>query len=110
MGKRVRHRLATGVALQRVVADLPGRVHRLFKVTGFDGPELLLHMPRPDAGKTVRLQLDHHRNRVAVGLRHLGARGIGLRQNAQLVLHMMADLMRHDISHGKVAALSLIHI
>ena len=95
MGKAVRHRHLTGVALQRVIADLLGRVDRLFEITGINGAELLFHIAAPDAGQTIRLQLDPDRDCVAFRLRHLIADLVGLAQNAKLVLHMMSNLMGH---------------
>lgn len=61
----VRHHIATGLLLQRIVADLVGGVQRLLEVTGFENA-LLLGELAPDAGITIRLKLDTHRHLVGI--------------------------------------------
>src|SRR5450759_2714988 len=61
----------------------------------------------PDAGETVGLQFDPHLDAVR---RHLVAGGallgLRLRQYAEQVLHMVADLVRNHIGLGEFASLA----
>jgi hypothetical protein len=58
MGKRMRLHGAPSVTLQRVVANLGGRIHRLCDVTALKTVESFLRITRPDAGQTIGLQFD----------------------------------------------------
>lgn len=104
MGEGMWHRLAPGVALERVVTDLARRVQGLLQVAGFDRAKDRLGLMRPDSGQAVGLQFDTHRNRVRIGLTGTLARRIRLPEDAQFVLNVMGDLVRDDIGRGKVAA------
>ncbi len=97
------------LALQRVVADGRRRAHRGFDVARLDEgrvPQILLALVlvrRPDTGEAIRLQLDAH-------LQPVGARAVlaallllHLRQDAEQVLHVMADLVRDHIGLGELA-------
>ena len=59
---------------------------------------------RPDAGEAIGLQLDPHLNAVGLGL---AARRLllllHLRQDAEQVLHVMADLVRDHIGLRELA-------
>ena len=97
MREAFRTRNPAGFLLQCVIADLTRGVHRLFEIAGLDHAEPVAHLFAPDAGQTIGLQFDAHRNLVGLRVADLGAQAVGLAQNAQLVLHMMADFMRHNI-------------
>ena len=58
MGKRMRLHGAPSVTLQRVVANLGGRIHHLCDVTALKTVEPFLRITRPDAGQTIGLQFD----------------------------------------------------
>src|SRR6185312_17001324 len=64
-------------------------------------------MKRPDTRKAVGLQLDAHLNAVR---RRLAAGGVlhrrRLRQDAEQILHVVADLVRNHISLGEFARLA----
>src|SRR5262245_22268477 len=63
-------------------------------------------MIRPDAGETVGLQFNPHLDTVCLRFASCCTlRGLRLRQNAQEILHVMTDLMRHHISFGEFATL-----
>ena len=47
----------------------------------------------PDAGETVRLQFETHRQRIALGLADAAALRLDLARDAEQVLHMVADLV-----------------
>jgi hypothetical protein len=60
IGKRMRLHGAPRVTLQRVVANLGGRTHRLCDVTALKTVEPFLRITRPDAGQSIGLQFDLH--------------------------------------------------
>jgi len=54
--KGVRIDALSGIALQGIIADLAGCIHRLVQITAFERVEFLLHRPRPNAGKAIGLE------------------------------------------------------
>ena len=59
-------------------------------------------MVGPDTGEAVGLQLYPDRNRVRPPLVAPGALAVRPLQDAELVLHMMADLMSNHIGLGEL--------
>ena len=59
----------------------------------------------PDAGEAVGLQFDLHLQRFASALLPARCCSLHLRQNAEQVLHVMADLVRDHIGLGNSQAL-----
>ena len=57
----------------------------------------------PDAGEAVGLQFDTDRHLVGLGLAHLLPHLVELRQHADEVLHVMADLVRDHVGLGEIA-------
>ena len=103
MGKRVRLHPLTGIALQRVIADLPGGIHRLHQIATLQTIKPGIGGLRPDAGQTIGLQFDAHRQGVAFLLADLRALAVDLIEDPQRILHMMGHFMRHHIGGGKIA-------
>lgn len=66
VGKGVWHWPAPCVALQCIIANLFGRIHRLGNIAPLKGPKPFLGIARPDAGITIGLQFNPHRNTIAV--------------------------------------------
>src|SRR5690606_11801174 len=61
----------------------------------------------PDAGETIRLQLDLHLQRIGFGLTAgLLLQARHARQNAEQVLDVMACFMRDDIGGGELAGVA----
>src|SRR5262249_4172993 len=108
MGESVGHDIALRFSLQAVVADGGRGLQRLIDVARIEEVVLSLRAVRPDAGEAIGLQFDAHLQRVAVRL--AGRRLLLLahpRQNAELVLHVVADLMRDHISLGEFAGVAV---
>ena len=61
---------------------------------------------RPDAGKTIGLQLHPDLQAVGLCLAHSTLRLLDLRQQSQLVLDMMPDLVRNHIGLRELAGLA----
>ncbi len=78
MGKTVGHGHPARLALQRVVTNARGSVHRLGDVTRLDRTDLILRRARPYSGETISLQFDAHGKRVGLRLRALRAQLINL--------------------------------
>src|SRR5262249_21460533 len=99
----IRHHVAAGLLLQTVVADRGCRAQRRIDVARLQQLPALLGLVRPDAGETIGLQLDAHLD--AIGLRLVDAllELMRLRQDTELVLHMMADLVRDDVGLHELA-------
>ena len=77
-------------------------VQRLLGVALFQ-KALLGGEMRPHAGEAVGLQFDPHRHLVGLGLAHALPHLIELRQDADQVLDMMADLVGDHIGLREVA-------
>ena len=76
-------------------------------VAGLQQLPLLLGVMRPDAGEAVGLQLDAHLHAVGLDLRAGRAlRLLHLGQDAEQVLHVMADLVRDHIGLRELAGLA----
>ena len=108
VGEAVRHHGALRSPLQRIVADRGRRLQRRVDVARIEELVLRLGVVRPDAGEAVGLQLDHapavwldcaRSPEAALRLLHLG-------QDAEQVLHVMADLMRDHIGLRELAGLA----
>ena len=103
MGERVRHHIALRLLLQPIVADRRGGAHRGLDVAGLDQLPLLVGARRPDAGEAVGLQLDLDLQAVRLGLGQAALLLLHLGQDAELVLHVMADLVRDHIGLRELA-------
>ena len=107
VGEAVRHHGALRFPLQRVVADRGRRLQRRVDVARIEELVLRLGVVRPDAGEAVGLQLDLHLH--AIGLRAVAGgalRLLHLGQDAEQVLHVVADLVRDHIGLGELAGLA----
>ena len=58
----------------------------------------------PDAGQAIRHQLDAHGERIGLAARNLPLALLDLRQDAELVLDVMADLVSDDIGISEITA------
>ncbi len=113
VGERVRYHVALRPALQRVVADRRGGAQRSLDVARVNERRLALRAQgrvlavSPDAGEAVGLQLDLDLDLVGVGTA-AGAllRLLRLRQDAEQVLHVVADLVRDHIGLREQARLA----
>src|SRR3954447_7160887 len=105
VGETVGHHPARRLPLQRIVADRGCRPQCRIDVALFDEARtLLLFAVDPDAGKTIRLQLDLDLQRI--GFRF--AAGLLLQplhawQDAEQILDMMPRLMRDDVGRRELA-------
>ena len=107
MGEGVGHDIAARLLLQPVVADRGGRLQCRLNVARLDRVPALVGMMRPHPGIAVGLQFDPHLDAVCRRLAAGGAlRRRRLRQNAEQVLHVVADLMRDHIGLGELASLA----
>src|SRR5580692_2992247 len=69
MGEGLRNDRSAGAALQRIVADLRGRVERRFNIPRFEAPTLLLlRAVGPHTGEAIRLQFEPHAERIGLRL------------------------------------------
>ena len=73
MGKGVGHGNAARVALQRIIANLTGRIHRLGNIATFQRAKTRLRLARPDTGIAIGLKFNPDRNRVRLGFADLRA-------------------------------------
>jgi len=103
VGEGVRHHFAARLALQGVVADGRGGVERAFDVALLDDVTRLIGVVSPDAGKTVGLQFQAHRQGVGLLFGHGAARLVDFPGNAEEVLHVMADFMGDHVGLRKIA-------
>ncbi len=108
MSKRVRHDAPLRALLQRIVADRACGLQRRIDVAGIEKLPALLGMICPNAGIAIRLQFDPHLDAVGPGLSAGGLLGgLRLRQGAEQVLHVVADLVRDHIGLREFACLAL---
>src|SRR6185312_16130746 len=105
VGETVRHHPARRLPLQRVVADRSCRPQCRIDIAGLDeAGTLLLLAVDPDAGKTVRLELDLDLQRVGFRLAAgLLLQPLHARQDAEQVLDVMSRLMRDDVGRREFA-------
>src|SRR5260370_518213 len=103
MGERVRNDITLGLPLQSIVTDRRSGRHRCFNIPRLNKLPFLLGTVCPDAGEAVRLQF--YADLQAVGLRlvHPTLLLLHLRQNAELVLNVVTDLMRDHIGLRELA-------
>src|SRR4051794_21883206 len=101
--KRVRDRVALRLLLQAVIADRGRCAHSGFDIARLDGLPSLVGLRGPDAGEAVGLQLDFHLEMIGVRLAHALLLLLHLGKDAELVLHVMADLVRHHIGLRELA-------
>src|SRR5258705_7290443 len=112
VGEAVGDAVALRPFLERIVADRGRGAHSGFDVAGLEegrlalAPQVLILVARPDAGEAIRLQLDPHLDLVPLGLADGALRLLRLRQDAEQVLHVMADLVRDHIGLRELAGLA----
>src|SRR5262245_45714111 len=104
--ERVRNDVALTAPLQAIVSDGGRRLHGRLDVAGLDHPPLFLRVVRPDPGGAIGLQLDPYLQLVGVGLIHGALHRLHPRQNAEQVLHVMADLVRNHVGLRELTALA----
>src|SRR5580692_8385881 len=108
VGEGVGHDIALHLLLQPVVADRGRGLQGLIDVAGVEEMVLLLGTVRPYAGETIGLQLDAHLELVRLDLAGGGLLRLpDLRQDAELVLHVMADLVGDHIGFGELAGVAV---
>src|ERR1043165_1809175 len=103
VGEGVRDGVALRLLLQPIVADRRRGLHRRLDVARLDQVPLLVGFGGPDAGEAVGLQLDAHLQAVRFGLARGSLLLLHLRQDAELVLHVMPDLVRDHVSLRELA-------
>ena len=100
MGEGIRHGVPLGLALQPVVADRGGGLHRLLDIACLEDMTGAVGVAGPDAGEAIGLQLQADGRRVGPGL-GTAPRRVHLVHDAQQVLHVMPDLVRDHIGAGE---------
>jgi hypothetical protein len=103
MGEGIRHHFAAGLPLQGVVADGGGGVQGRFHVAVFNDVARAVGVVGPDAGEAVGLQLQPHRQGVALAFGSVALGVVHLVADAHQVLHVVADFVRHHIGLGEFA-------
>src|SRR5438270_10074188 len=103
MGEGVGNDDASRLLLQTVIADRACRVHCGLDIALFNDVLGAIGVMGPDPGQAVGLQFDLDRN--CVGAAPVASRllTVGGLQNAERILHVVADFMRDDISLGELA-------
>lgn len=89
-------------ALQPVVADRACGVQAFLDIAGLEDLPRAVRMVRPDAGETIGLQLQPHREGVALRLAHPLAHRVHFLGDPQQGLHVVADLVRDHVGLGEV--------
>ena len=100
MGKGMRLWHLTGLPLQMVIPDHPRRIQGFLKIALFHQP---FDVRRPDPRKTIGHQLKPHGQGIRLNLRGLLPHPSHLRQGADLILHMVGDLMCDHIGCREIA-------
>ena len=105
MREGVRNDAARHLSLNHVVADLRRRVQCFLDIAGLQAVLHLIVEVRPNARQAVGLQFRANLNLVGSGF-VLGAvlQLLHLVENAELVLHVMADFVGDDVGLSEVAA------
>ena len=106
MGERVGDDVALTAPLKAIVADGRRGLHRGLYVTGFDETPLLLGVMGPHARQAIGLQLDPDLELIGLGLIHAALDLLHTGQDAEQVLHVVADLVGDYIGLGELAALT----
>src|SRR5262245_23207583 len=104
--ERVRNDVALAAPLQAIVSDCGCRQHGRPHLPCLAQPPLFFRVMRPDAGEAIGLQLDPHLELVGVALIHAALHRLHPRQNAEQVLHVMADLVRDHVGLRELTALA----
>src|SRR5215471_222585 len=101
--ERVRHHIAARLLLQAVVPDRSSRTQCRLDVARLQQLPPLLGLVGPDASETISLQLDPHLD--AIRRRPVEALLLLMRllQNAELVLHVVPDLVCDDVGLYELA-------
>src|SRR5450755_1775899 len=103
MREAVRYDGSLFALLQRVIADRRGRLQPLFQVARLENLSRLIGLRGPNSGEAVGLKFNQHRYLVGpYPTRVLFCLG-GLIRDAQLILHMMPDLVGDDVGASKIA-------
>jgi hypothetical protein len=92
------------IALQRVIANLCGRIHRLGDIAPFDAAKSGLRAACPDPCVAIGLQFNPHGKRTGNCFAGMRPDLIGLSQYAQLVLNAMRDFVGHNIGGCEISA------
>ncbi|OMP12851.1 hypothetical protein COLO4_02680, partial [Corchorus olitorius] len=100
MGEAVGHHAAGGLALERIVADRLRGGHAFLHVAGLQTVAIACG---PDAGIAIRLQLQPHRQGIALRLTRRLLCAPHLIRRAEQILDVMAELVRDDIIAGEIA-------
>src|SRR5215467_1550990 len=106
MGEGVGHDVALGLTLQAIIADGGGRLHGGLDVAGLEEAPFLLRVVCPYAGQAVGLQLDANLELIGLSLVEALLRLLHLRQDAEQILHVVADLVRDHVGLRELAALA----
>src|SRR5262245_61659273 len=107
VGESVGHNVTARLLLQAIVADCRRGLHRRLDVARLDRIPALIGIVRPDAGQTVSLQLNTNLDAVGFCLAARRAlRILCLRQDAEQVLYVVADLVRYHVSFREIARLA----
>src|SRR5580700_8146995 len=104
VGEAVGHGVAAGGGLQPVIADRLRRRQRPLDIARLEDFPFVVRVVGPHAGQAIGLQFDPDGQRVGLGLAHPLLQVVDLVENAENVLNVMADLVRHDIRIGEVAS------
>src|SRR5215470_7890583 len=105
MGESVRHDIALRLALKSIIADGSGRLHGRFDVARLNNAPLLLGIMRPYSCKAIGLQLDSDLKLIGSYLICATLQLLHARQDAEQILHVVANFMRDHIGLRKLAAL-----
>ena len=97
------HNTALASPLQSIVADRRSRLDGGLDVAGFDDAPLFRRVVAPHTGETIRLQFNANLQLVALGLIQSKLSLLHLRQDAEQVLHVMANLMGDHVRLRELA-------
>src|SRR5271169_1923043 len=91
VGEAVGHGVAARGGLQAVVADRRRGRHRLLDVAGLENLPFLISVGRPDAGEAIGHQFDAYRECVRLSAAGALLGLVHLVEDAEQILHVMAD-------------------
>src|SRR6185312_13652149 len=106
VGEGIGHDIALRALLQNVVADRRRGLQRRLDIAGLEKFPFLFRAVGPNPGEAIGLKLDANLHLVGPWLACLALQLMRLRQNAEQVLHMMADLVRDHVSLRELAGLA----